>query len=559
MKIGTLRARSRLSFEAISRYIRSFVMGYLSVERGDFPIVRVVKHGSVSDERFRAFWDELDELLRGPRYAIIVDLRTAAIPPASQRAEVARRWKRNEAAAAKVCVACAFIFESALWRGVWRAIGWVHPPPHPVGYFGTPAEAEAYARSKLAAAGIRLSHEPETHEPVSAPMPAHPQEQAVAREGRRSRKIGRGEARDNPTARGAFTRSAATDQWPGNLIGYRLADRYLVVRLIARGGMGAVFEVEDEAGQRAAAKLIDNARLQDGAALRRFIREARVATGIDSSHVLAVRGAHRDERLRAPFIVMELLQGIDLKTLLQARGALAAPEIVRVFVQAARGIAAAHSRGIIHRDIKPSNIFLHVDESTGLLETKICDFGLAKYVASWDPSDSHDVTRTGGIVGSPMYMSPEQAMNAKHIDQRADVWSFCATFYEALSGRKLWREPSSLGEIIVAMCTRSPPLLHNIAPWVNRDLADIVARGLRSDPRERWSSMEALIAALEPHAGSTQALRLRDLRAAPSTSSNARDGSRRPSPQPVQLSASRGSVSQGARPELAVLEDHDKQ
>ncbi|MET0791454.1 MAG: protein kinase, partial [Polyangiaceae bacterium] len=137
---------------------------------------------------------------------------------------------------------------------------------------------------------------------------------------------------------------------------------------------------------------------------------------------------------------------------------------------------------------------------------KVCDFGVAKRTKLMDGNNaaSHlSLTRTGGMLGSPMYMSPEQAKNAKAVDERTDVWSLSVVLWEALSGQRLWGGQTSLGELIVAICTEPIPLLDTIAPWVPRDLARVVHRGLERDPNMRPSSVRAFIESLSPFSGGT--------------------------------------------------------
>jgi len=301
---------------------------------------------------------------------------------------------------------------------------------------------------------------------------------------------------------------APTNQRPVDelgLAGQDLGGRYRVVGLIGRGGMGSVYEVADTEGRRWAAKLISR-RLagENHPALVRFAREARAAIGITSPNVVSTRDAGTDERLGLPFIIMELLHGTDLSSVLKREGALEPEVAVRVALQGARGIAAAHARGIIHRDIKPANLFLQVAENTGEVTVKVCDFGVAKRTridGGTFRGSGLNLTGTGGMIGSPMYMAPEQARNAKDVDERADVWSLCVVLWEALAGARLWGNQASLAELIVAICTDPMRRLEDSAPWIDDDLARVVHRGLERDPTRRTPSMQALIAALEVFAG----------------------------------------------------------
>jgi serine/threonine protein kinase len=291
------------------------------------------------------------------------------------------------------------------------------------------------------------------------------------------------------------------------LVGQRLDGRFRTLRLIGRGGMGAVYEVEDDHGQRLAAKVISRGLAgENHPALVRFAREAKAASEITSPNVVKTLDAGSDERLGLPYIIMELLHGTDLSSVLKREGALEPQIAVRVVVQAARGIAAAHARNVVHRDIKPANLFLQVAENTGEVSVKVCDFGVAKRTRLDDGrgrTSGLSLTRTGGMLGSPMYMSPEQSRNAKYVDERADIWSLAVVLWEALSGKRLWGHQASLGELIVAICTEPIRRLEEIAPWVPRDLARVVHKGLERDVNQRTPSMQAFIAALDVFSGGT--------------------------------------------------------
>ncbi|HEX3773216.1 MAG TPA: serine/threonine-protein kinase [Polyangiaceae bacterium] len=285
------------------------------------------------------------------------------------------------------------------------------------------------------------------------------------------------------------------------LVGKKLAARYRVRRLIGRGGMGSVYEVEDESGDALAAKVISAGMAgASPTALERFAREARTASNIKSDNVVRTLDTGTDEALGMPFIIMELLRGTELSSVLKKEGALEPQVCVRLVLQAAIGVADAHESGVIHRDIKPANLFLHAPEPGGPITVKVCDFGVAKRTrAGQGNAASHlSLTRTGGMIGSPMYMSPEQAKNAKAVDQRTDVWSLSVVLWEALSGQRLWGSPNSLGELIVAICTEPIPELDLIAPWIPPDLARVVHRGLERDPALRPESVRDFIAAISP-------------------------------------------------------------
>ena len=298
------------------------------------------------------------------------------------------------------------------------------------------------------------------------------------------------------------------------LVNKSLAGRYLVKRLIGKGGMGNVYEVETGSGERLAAKVV-SAGVQGASpsTLQRFAREAKSSSAISSLNVVRTIDAGCDDQLGFPYIIMELLHGVDLSSILKREGALPSEVAVRLVVQAARGVAAAHARGVVHRDIKPANLFLQQDAKTSEITVKVCDFGVAKRIGGVGVSSgaSHSLTRSGGMVGSPMYMSPEQARNAKAVTERTDVWSLSVVLWEALSGQRLWGGQSSLGELIVAICTQPVQRLEVVAPWISRELTRVVHRGLERDPELRIPSVRALLEELDAFAGGSDRIAMSQL------------------------------------------------
>ena len=295
-----------------------------------------------------------------------------------------------------------------------------------------------------------------------------------------------------------------------------LGDEYRILRLLGRGGMGNVYEAERLDRSRVAVKVIsgDAARMGSNAH-RRFMREARASMSIESPHVVKTLDAGTDEYSGLPYLVMELLRGVDLSALLKRQGAMDPEVVVRTIIQGVRGVAAAHAQGVIHRDIKPANLFMSVTPGEPNVTVKICDFGVAKRLSiegESEPTGSHELTKTGGMLGSPAYMSPEQAQSARHLDVRTDVWSLGVTLYEGLSGVQPWRGCQSLGQVIVAICTMPVPWLQDVAPWIDPGLADVVHRALQSNPEQRWQTADELVAALVPYAGGTESITRNELR-----------------------------------------------
>ncbi|MBI4701379.1 MAG: serine/threonine protein kinase [Deltaproteobacteria bacterium] len=291
------------------------------------------------------------------------------------------------------------------------------------------------------------------------------------------------------------------------LLGRTLGGCYALVRRLGQGGMGTVYEAHGSDGGRYAVKVIDPELAgRSPAARRRFVREAKAAMSIGSEHVVRVVAADTDLEQELPFIVMELLQGIDLAALIQRRGALELEPVVRLFMQACRGLAAAHALGLVHRDIKPANLFLH-ELPSGELVVKICDFGIAKRMAGSDTAEtSTELTRTGGVLGSPMYMSPEQATNAKNVDARTDIWSLGISLYQALCGEPPWEGKTTVGELIVAICTGELPHLQDKASWIPQGLAAVAHQALSRKPEARLADMSAFARALAPFSGGSETL-----------------------------------------------------
>ena len=323
---------------------------------------------------------------------------------------------------------------------------------------------------------------------------------------RRSSVTARADLRDAPSQT-SLPPAPLTEMDELGLINQKLDGRYLVKRLIGKGGMGNVYEVEGANGDRLAAKVVSaGTHGATQSTLQRFAREAKSSSAISSVNVVRTIDAGCDDKLGFPYIIMELLSGVDLSTIMKREGALAPEVAVRLVVQAARGVAAAHARGVVHRDIKPANLFLQQDARSSEVTVKVCDFGVAKRVSGMGISSGashYSLTRSGGMLGSPMYMSPEQARNAKAVDERTDVWSLSVVLWEALSGQRLWGGQSSLGELIVAICTEPIQLLEVAAPWLPRELSRTVQRGLERDPAKRIPTVRALIEQLDAFAGGT--------------------------------------------------------
>lgn len=208
---------------------------------------------------------------------------------------------------------------------------------------------------------------------------------------------------------------------------------FKIVRLLAEGGMGSVYVAQQLSTGRERALKLMLPDLVRGPELRaRFEEEARIASQIDSDHVVEVLGAGVDEATGQPFIAMELLQGRTLEERLQTQGPLSAAELVEVFGQLGHALGLAHNKGIVHRDLKPENIFLAQARRKGVSFTaKVLDFGIAKIIAE-------GATAKTGQIGTPLYMAPEQ-FKGRGITPATDVWALGLIAFKALTGVPYWK------------------------------------------------------------------------------------------------------------------------
>ncbi len=268
---------------------------------------------------------------------------------------------------------------------------------------------------------------------------------------------------------------------------------YRIVRKIGEGGMGAVYLAHHALlGRPAAIKMLLPALSSQREVVDRFFNEARATTAVSDPGIVQVFdfGFHGDG---SAYIVMELLDGESLATRLE-RGPLALGDALRITRQVAGSLAAAHARGIVHRDLKPDNLFIVRDgEAQGGERPKILDFGIAKLTN--DASD-RSRTRTGTVMGTPIYMSPEQCRGAGIVDHRADIYSLGCVLYHLITGRPPF-DLEGMGEIISAHLREPPRAPSAWIPGIPRAVDDLVLRCLAKAPDERFASMGELQAACE--------------------------------------------------------------
>lgn len=296
-----------------------------------------------------------------------------------------------------------------------------------------------------------------------------------------------------------------------DLTGALIADKYELLRLIGRGGMGAVYEARNVTTlRRCAVKVLLSPELSgDAEVVKRFFREARASGLIESEHVVAAFDSGIDAAERV-YYVMECLQGEDLEQTLNRLGSLNPQAAIRIALQAAKGLASAHALGIVHRDVKPANLFLAVGPGDEV-RVKILDFGVAKVKMEVFNESTGSLTHSGSLLGTPLYMSPEQLRRASAIDESADVWSLGVVLFECLTGDLPWGDCDGIGELVTAILTLRVPLIQDVAPWVKPELAELVQRALSRDTGQRLKSATQLSEALLKLAGADARLRLAEI------------------------------------------------
>jgi serine/threonine-protein kinase len=266
---------------------------------------------------------------------------------------------------------------------------------------------------------------------------------------------------------------------PGRII----ADRFRLERLLGKGGMGSVWVAHHlNLNVEVALKFIDASVAQRDDVASRFAQEAQAAAKVKSPHVVNILDYGTDA-LGRPYIAMELLQGEELAQRLDRWGRLPVPDVCRVVVHACRGLGRAHAAGVVHRDLKPENLFL-VDDDEGFV-TKVLDFGIAKAHSPIGGSTHH--TGTGQILGTPLFMSPEQALGRADIDFRSDLYSLATVAFRCLTGDVPFAS-EALGEIIVKISTEPVPSARAKRPELPPAVDEWFRRALHKDPAQRFGS-----------------------------------------------------------------------
>ncbi|MBX3196961.1 MAG: protein kinase [Labilithrix sp.] len=277
-------------------------------------------------------------------------------------------------------------------------------------------------------------------------------------------------------------------------LGETICGKYRVDSVVGAGGMGVVMgAVDTSLGRAVAIKFLAPHKASREGAVARFLREARAAAAIQSEHVVRVFEASTLPN-GAPFIVMEHLRGVDLAQLLQRRGALPIDEACDFLLQACEALGEAHGLGIVHRDLKPQNLFL-TQRPDGSPCVKVLDFGISKAV----DEGPQNLTSTDTVMGTPLYMSPEQVRSLKNVDARSDIWALGSILFELLTLSPIFQAPSA--SALCAMIAMDPPTpLRARRPQAPAELEAVILRCLHKDPAGRWKDVAALADALVPFA-----------------------------------------------------------
>jgi serine/threonine-protein kinase len=270
-----------------------------------------------------------------------------------------------------------------------------------------------------------------------------------------------------------------------------LLGKYRVDRILGAGGIGIIVAAHHlQLDERVAIKFLLPDALQSPDVVARFAQEARAAVKIKSEHVVRVIDVGTLPS-GSPYMVMEYLEGADLSAVLSRRGPMPIEEVVALVLQACEALAEAHALGIVHRDLKPANLYA-IARADGSPSVKVLDFGISKVTT---PGADMGMTKTSAIVGSPLYMSPEQMRSAKSVDARTDIWSIGAILYELLSGQPPFTG-ESLPELCVNIMNSAPPPILSLRPDLPHKLEAVILRCLEKDRQNRFANIAELAVAL---------------------------------------------------------------
>ena len=280
-----------------------------------------------------------------------------------------------------------------------------------------------------------------------------------------------------------MTQDSPTNALQADLVGAILSQKYPLKRLIGTGGMGAVYESQSpDDGRPIAIKVLAIDYVTDGDIKNRFIEEGHTCQRLIHPNIVRVFDVGTAED-GTPYIVMELLDGVPLSAYTRSGGRVPLAQAGLILQGILAGLGAAHAQGIVHRDLKPENVLL-AREPNGAFSAKILDFGIAKVMDA--AGGMGNKTRTGVLLGTPAYMSPEQIRNAKDVDARADLWSAGVMLYEMLTGRVAFPAPTEYARLAAVLNTTPPPL-EAVDPALSR-LSAFVQLAMQKDRAQRFQT-----------------------------------------------------------------------
>jgi eukaryotic-like serine/threonine-protein kinase len=285
---------------------------------------------------------------------------------------------------------------------------------------------------------------------------------------------------------------------PSNdLVGAILSQKYPLKRLIGSGGMGSVYESQSpEDGKRLAIKVLAVEYLHEEDVKLRFLDEGRMCQRLIHPNIVRVFDTAQAED-GTPYIVMEMLDGVPLSAYTRSGVRVPMPQAAAILQGILAGLGAAHAQAIVHRDLKPENVVLARDPAGGAFAAKILDFGIAKVMDAAGGMGSK--TRTGVLLGTPAYMSPEQIKNAKEVDARTDLWSAGVMLYEMLTGRVAFPAPTEYARLS-AVLNNNPPPLESVDPQLSR-LSAFVQLAMQKDREKRFQTALEMSRALTAAVG----------------------------------------------------------
>ncbi len=277
-----------------------------------------------------------------------------------------------------------------------------------------------------------------------------------------------------------------------DLLGVTLGERYQVTAKLGQGGMGAVYEAKHTViGKRVALKVLLDKHAEKDQSVARLKQEARLASSIGHENIIDITDFGTTDTGRT-FVVMEYLDGESLGSVIASKGRLGSQRAIRIGKQIASALGAAHDKGIVHRDIKPENIFVLTRDGQDFI--KVLDFGISKSLVA----DDEDVrlTQTGMVLGTPLYMSPEQAQGDDDLDHRIDIYALGVILYEAVTGEVPFRGKNYLN-ILTQVISDDPKFASEYVPDLDQNLESVICKAMAKDREERYQSMEEFASDLE--------------------------------------------------------------